>query len=151
MSSLGKKDVLICAYQLVGHSIKQALFGQYNNWKTPSWTCIKLGSKEDKLYDFEIKDRQCTGFFHPNSSFLRLLYSFLVFNLLHVCRTFGILLWNEDDSMITKSRVEKIDIGKYCLLISFARTFCLTCQTSRSGNPQGIKDPFDSEVNTLSI
>lgn len=31
------------------------------------------------------------------------------------------------------------------------RTFCLTCQTSHSGNPQGIKDPFDSEVNTLSI
>lgn len=115
---------------------EQALFGQYNNLKTPSWTCIKLGSKEDKLYDFEIKDRQYTGFFHPNSSFLRLLYRYTVmkWGWLYGHKVKGRKNWH-----------------RKILSVYIMRTFCLTCQTSHSGNPQGIKDPFDSEVNTLSI
>lgn len=106
---------------------EQALFGQYNNLKTPSWTCIKLGSKEDKLYDFEIKDRQYTGFFSPKFQFFKAPVQFFGLQLNITCMQnlrltyikFGILLWNEDDSMVIKSRVEKIDIGKYCLFISW--------------------------------
>lgn len=80
MCFLGKKDVLISPISWLVHIsqlTEQALFGQYNNLKTPSWTCIKLGSKEDKLYDFEIKDRQYTVFFSPKFQFFKAPVQFL--------------------------------------------------------------------------
>lgn len=52
----------------ISQSTEQALFGQYNDLKTPSWTCNKLGMEEDKLYDFEVNDEDSNFSGHKTSN-----------------------------------------------------------------------------------